>query len=213
VLFRSINPATIDLGGSAVGIIKPKTNLVLGDKLKAGDSILLVESSGIHANGITLTRKIAEQLSEGFATKLPDGTTFGEAVLVPTHLYVNLVRQLQNAQLDIHYMVNITGHGWRKLMRANQEFSYVIKEVPLAQPIFEFIAKYSGNDEAEMYGNYNMGAGYAIYLPKEDALKAQKIATKLGFKSWVAGSVEKGPKQVVIEPKNITFKSDALSVR
>jgi phosphoribosylformylglycinamidine cyclo-ligase len=58
-----------------------------------------------------------------------------------------------------------------------------------------------------------MGAGYAVYLPKEDAAKAQKIATKIGFKSWIAGSVEKGPKQVVIKPKNIILEEKSREVR
>ncbi len=65
----------------------------------------------------------------------------------------------------------------------------------------------------EMYSNYNMGAGYAVYLPKEDALKAQSIVKKLGFRSWIAGRVEKGPRQVVIKPRDIIFKGDSLRVR
>ena len=171
-----IDPKAIDLGGSAVGIIKPKSNLVLGDKLTAGDAIVLIESSGIHANGISLVRKIADELSEGFQTKLSDGTTFGEAILTPTHLYVELVREVFKAGIEISYMMNITGHGWRKLMRATKEFSYIINELPPVQPVFNFIQEQTDNDDTEMYGNYNMGAGFAIYTPPMNAALVVDVA-------------------------------------
>jgi phosphoribosylformylglycinamidine cyclo-ligase len=86
-----VNPDTIDLGGSAVGIIKPKKRLVLGDKLTSGDVILLIESSGIHANGLTLARSIASKLPQGYATKLDNGQIYGEALLAPTYIYAKLV--------------------------------------------------------------------------------------------------------------------------
>ena len=129
-----IEPGAIDLGGAAIGIIQDKGQLVLGDKLRAGDRVVLVESSGIHANGVTLARRVADELTEGYATKLPDGTTYGEALLVPTHLYVDLVRDIQTAGVDIHYMANITGHGWRKLMRAPASFTYRFSDVPTPHP-------------------------------------------------------------------------------
>ncbi len=208
-----VQPETIDLAGSAIGIIKPKKRLTLGEKLKAGDAILLIESSGIHANGLTLARKIASQLPKGYATRLPDGKTYGESLLVPTHIYSNLVQNLFKAGVDIHYMVNITGHGWRKLMRANREFSYVIERVPKPQLLFDFIQKHSGNSDEEMYGTFNMGAGFAIFLPERNAQAAQKIAKENRFKILKAGVVEKGEREVVIMPKNITFKSETLAVR
>ena len=64
-----------------------------------------------------------------------------------------------------------------------------------------------------MYGNYNMGAGYAIYLPTDQAEAAVKVAADCGLQAWIAGEVRAGPKQVVIEPLNITFGSDTLEVR
>jgi phosphoribosylformylglycinamidine cyclo-ligase len=208
-----IQPGTIDIGGSAVGIVNPKERLVLGDKLAAGDKIVLIESSGIHANGITFIRSLAAKDPEIYKTKLSDGRTFGEAILSPTHLYVDLVKALLEAKLDLHYMVNITGHGWRKLMRAVQPFSYVINEVPPAPIEFAFMQAQSGADDNEMYGNFNMGAGYAVYVPADQAQQVVDIASGCGLKAWAAGQVETGPKQVVIKPKNITFTADTLGVR
>jgi len=208
-----INPDTIDLSGSAVGIIKPKERLVTESKLKSGDSILLIESSGIHANGLTLARDIAKKLPQGYATKLPDGSTYGEALLTPTHIYAKLVEDLLNKKINLHYISNITGHGWRKIMRAKQKFSYVIKQILPPQPVFQFIQEQSQSSDYEMYGNFNMGIGFAIFLPSDQAQSAQKIAKNNGFNSVIAGTVETGPKQVIIEPKNIKFESDTLQVR
>ncbi len=208
-----VNPETIDLGGSAVGIINPKERLVLGDKLTDGDVIVLIESSGIHCNGLSLARKVADRLPDGYATKLPSGASYGEALLKPQHLYAQLVQNVFMAGADIHYMVSITGHGWRKLMRANQEFSYILTEVPPVQEEFSLIAEQSGNDAAEMYGNFNMGAGFAIYVPANHTEKVTGAATAAGLQSWVAGRVETGPKKVVIEPLGLSFSGEELEVR
>lgn len=208
-----INPDTVDLAGACIGIIKPKERLTLGDKLVPGDAILLIESSGIHTNGLSLARAIASKLADGYNTKLSDGTTYGETILIPSIIYVNLVKDLFEAGIAIHYMVNITGHGWRKLMRANRDFTYQITQIPPVSPLFEFIQQQSGSSDEEMYGNFNMGAGFAIYLPSDQVEEAEGIATKNNLKSWNGGLVQAGEKQVVIEPKNISFKAETLEVR
>lgn len=208
-----VSEGALELAGSAFGVISAQKHLVQGKNLKAGDAIVLIESSGPHANGISLIRQIAETLPDAYDTTMSDGTTFGDAALAPTYLYSKLVKSLQEADVDIHYLSNITGHGWRKLMRAEVDFSYIITTVPPAHEIFNFIAEKSGNDETDMYGNYNMGAGYAVYVPADQAQKVVDQATKLQFKSWIAGRVEAGPKQVIIEPKNITFGGESLEVR
>jgi len=209
-----IEPDTIDLSGSAIGIVKPKERLTLGDKLTPGDAIFFVESSGIHANGLTLARTIASHLKEGYATPLSDGKSYGESLLVPTHIYAGLIRDYFEAGIDIHYMVNITGHGWRKIMRANRDLSYIIDHIPPAQPVFQFIQEHSGNDDTEMYGNFNMGAGFAIVMPENDVTLAQKIAlSKYGLSSQQAGHVEEGERQVIIKPKDVVYKSKQLGVR
>ena len=89
-----ITEGTADLAGSCVGEIKPKDRLTLGEKLTLGDAILFVESSGVHANGLTLARTIASNLPEGYATRLSDGSIYGESLLTPTHLYSKLVQDL-----------------------------------------------------------------------------------------------------------------------
>ncbi|HSW37522.1 MAG TPA: AIR synthase-related protein [Candidatus Saccharimonadales bacterium] len=206
-------PGALELAGSAFGVIKFKEQLVQGKNLRAGDAIVLLASSGVHANGISLIRDIAKRLPAGYQTKLNDGLRFGETVLTPTPIYARLIQELFEAGLDIHYLSNITGHGWRKLMRAEPAFTYRLSNIPPVAEIFNFIAEQADNDESEMYGNYNMGAGYAVYLPAEQAHIVLKIAKLRGLRAWIAGKVEAGPKQVIIEPKHITFKADSLEVR
>lgn len=208
-----IKDNVLELAGSAFGVIKPKSELVLQSKLKAGDAIVLLASSGVHANGISLARTIAEDLSEGYNSRLPSGISFGEALMQPTYLYSKVIRKMFASGLELHYLSNITGHGWRKIMRATADFKYVIEEVGKPQEIFDFIAEHSGNDEKEMYGNYNMGAGYAVFLPYTQAEKAIKIAKECNIDAWLAGKVETGKKSLEIKPKNIIFSGDSLGVR
>jgi len=112
-----VDPEAIDLAASCVGIIKPKKNLSLGKKLKAGNAIILLQSSGIHANGLTMARKIADKLNKGYATKIKSNLTYGEALLKPTIIYARLMKDLQTKGVSVNYIANITGHGWKKIMR------------------------------------------------------------------------------------------------
>ncbi len=208
-----IEPDTIDLGGSSFGIIKPKKRLVLGGKLKAGDVIILFESSGIHANGLSLARIIAANLENGYSTKMSNGQMYGEGLLSPTIIYAKLIQDLFANNVDIHYMAHITGHGWRKIMRYTKPFTYRIHTVPPVPEVLKFICEKGPLDEKEAYGNLNMGSGYAVFIPKKDIEKVMRIAKKNKIKAYDAGVVEKGKKQVIIEPKNIIFDGESLKVR
>lgn len=208
-----VQDGALEFAGSAFGVIQPKTQLIREANLQAGDAIVLLESSGVHANGISLTREIVNKLPDGYQTKLPSGVTYGEALLTPTHIYAEVVRALFDAGLDIHYLSNITGHGWRKLMRATATFSYELDLVPPVAEVFDFIAEHSGNDQADMYSNFNMGAGYAVYVPKSEAANVIKVAKQCGLQAWDAGVVKPGAKQVVIQPLDIVFAGESLQVR
>jgi phosphoribosylformylglycinamidine cyclo-ligase len=206
-------PGVIELSGSAVGEIYPKDRLTLGNKLQPGDKIIYLPSSGIHSNGLTDARRIAEDLPEGYETLLSEDTTYGEALLTPTPIYVDAVRSLFEAGVDIHYMANITGHGWRKLMRAERELTYVINIPPQPQPVFEFIQRHSDKSDKEMYATFNMGMGFALYVSSDDMIKALKALQDRDWPARLAGHVEEGPRQVIISPKNIVFESDSLNIR
>src|ERR1043165_6574371 len=99
-----------DLAASCTGLINPKERLSVGDKLGPGDAIVLLASSGIHANGLSLARKLAERLPNGYLTEIEPGLTYGEALLAPTALYSPVTEALWKAGIAPHYCANITGH-------------------------------------------------------------------------------------------------------
>ncbi|HSW48470.1 MAG TPA: AIR synthase-related protein, partial [Candidatus Saccharimonadales bacterium] len=208
-----ITPNTVALGGSCVGIIKDKKRIINDKNLKSGDRIILLKSTGINANGLSLARAIADKLPDGYATKLKDGQMYGEAILKKTNIYTKLIQDLLDSNVDIHYISNITGHGFRKLMRARQDYSYIIENIFDPQELFLFMQKEAGLTDYEMYDEFNMGMDYAIYLPENDVKKTQEIIKKNGFESIAAGFVEKGERQVVVKPKNLVFKGESLKVR
>jgi phosphoribosylformylglycinamidine cyclo-ligase len=208
-----IVPDTIDLGGACVGVVQPKSRLVLGDRLAPGDAIVLLASSGIHANGLTLARALAERLPEGYATDIGNGTAYGDALLAPTVLYPAVVRALFEAGIDVHYLANVTGHGWRKLMRARRELRYVLHTAPPVPPVFRFVVERAHIDDAEAYATFNMGAGFAVYVPEADASRVVDVAWGCGIAAWVAGRVEAGPREVVIEPIGVRYAGETLAVR
>lgn len=206
-------PGTCELGGSAVGIISSKKNLVLDKNLRSGDRILLCRSSGVNANGISLTRAIAKKLNKGYATKMRNGQYYGEALLTKCNIYVKVLQDLLKAGINIHYASYITGHGMRKIMRARGNFKYVIEKLFEPQEVFPFIQNHANLNDYEMYETYNMGQDYAFFIPEKDVKKAQKIIKKNGFQSLDAGFIEKGPRQVIITPKNITYSAETLDLR
>ena len=208
-----IKPGTIDLAGAAFGVIKPKSRLALGDDLGPEDAIILFESSGIHANGLTLVRKIAERLPKGYTTKMPSGKKFGEELLKPTIIYAQLINGLLEAGVRIHYMANITGHGWRKIMRHHKVLTYRIRAVPPVPEVLQFIVDKAPLDMHEAYGNLNMGAGFAIFVPQKDIEEVLAIAHKNKIRAYYAGNVEKGKKQVIIEPLDIIFDEKTLQLK
>lgn len=208
-----VNENTIALGGSVVGVIKSQKQLLTDKNLQDGDRILLLKSSGINANGISLTRAIAKKLPKGYATKLSNGKFYGEEILTKTHIYAGVIQELLHAGIAIHYISNITGHGLRKVMRGRGNFTYRLEKIFDPQELFLFIQKQTGLSDYEIYETYNMGQDYAIFLPKSDVEKALQIIKKTGFEGIDAGYIEKGEKQVIIEPKNITYKGETLNVR
>ncbi|MBI4273051.1 phosphoribosylformylglycinamidine cyclo-ligase [Candidatus Uhrbacteria bacterium] len=208
-----IDKDTIDLAGSAVGIVQKKKNLITQDRLKTGDHIIFIKSNGINANGLTLARSIADRLPEGFATSLPDGKSYGETLLTKSNMYASLIYALQKANIDIHYIVNITGHGLRKLMRAQKPFTYSVERLFKPQPIFEFIKKHENLSDSEMYATFNMGQDYCLFVPPRDVKKTLAIIKKNGFVGLDAGIVKKGKKQVILQEKAIAYTGDSLMIR
>lgn len=202
-----VHDASVDIAGSAVGLVQGSA--WLGSRLEPGDEIVLVASSGLHANGASLARRVAAEAGAGWATELPSGTSLAEAVLVPSALYVDLVRELR----DVHYASHVTGHGLRKLMRSSRELTYRIHTLPEVPEVLAFLADAASLDAEAAYGTFNMGAGFALYVPEGRGGPTVDAVERLGHRALVAGRVEAGPRRVVLEPLDLVYGSEELELR
>ena len=211
-----VEAGRIDLAASCTGLVNPKARLSLGERLAEGDAIVLLAASGIHANGLSLARKLVERLPQGYLTPVEPGVSdlsYGEALLAPTPLYSPVTEALWKAGIVPHYSANITGHGWRKLLRHPADLAYRIERIPPVPPVLRFIQLHTGQDDRDAYGTFNMGAGFALFVAPADAERCVAVARAQGVEAIVAGRVEAGPKRLVIEPLGITFEGDALQLR
>ena len=210
-----VEAGRIDLAASCTGLVNPKQRLSVGERLAPGDAIVLLASSGIHANGLSLARKLVERLPKGYLTPIDDrGTPYGEALLAPTTLYAPVTEALWRAGVAVHYAANITGHGWRKLLRHPGAFGYRITQVPPVPAVLRFIQRHAQHDDREAYSTLNMGAGFALFVAAADAERTVAVARAQGIEAWVAGRVEAAPaKRLAIEPLGLEFGDEALQLR
>jgi phosphoribosylformylglycinamidine cyclo-ligase len=205
-----VDDEEIELAGSAVGVIPSDREPILGQHLTDGDEIVLVESSGLHANGSSLARLIAGELDAGYATALPSGALFGEALLRPSHMYAELVDAMLDAGLPVTYMSHLTGHGFLKLMRPTHELTYRITQLLPVPEVLGFLVERAGMTPSVAYSTFNMGHGFAIYCREGSGAQIVESAARKGLKAIVAGCVELGERRIVIEPLGIEFAGDEL---
>jgi phosphoribosylformylglycinamidine cyclo-ligase len=212
-----VEEGRIDLAASCTGLVNPKPRLTLGEHLGPGDAIVLLQSSGIHANGLSLARKIAERLPQGYQTPIGSesepGLRYGPALLAPTLLYSPVTEALWAAGVRVHYAANITGHGWRKLLRHPKALTYRVHTLPPVPPVLRFMQQQAAMDDAEAYGTLNMGAGFALFVHGDDAERTVATARAQGIEAWVAGRVEAGAKQLFIEPIGVHWGAEELQLR
>ena len=163
----------VELAGAAVGAVPEGRSPILGEELGPGDEIVLVASSGLHANGASLARLVAGRLSDGYATELPIdrsslSTTLGEALLEPSVMYVPLVAALLESDVRLTYISHVTGHGLLKLMRPPRALRYRIERLPEVPAVLRFLVAQAGLDSNAAYSTFNMGVGYALYCAAGD---------------------------------------------
>ncbi len=179
----------LDLAGTCLGV-QEKDKVVTGEKVAPGDIIIGVASTGVHSNGYTLARKVAEE-NGGYATILPSGRTVGEALLVPTRIYSEVLDVCSKAV--VHGMCHVTGGGLLNFLRISS-YGFAIED-PLPVPeILAWIAEKGDLEMNELYRTFNMGMGFAFIVPKES------VETVL---SMVEGAKVVGR---VIEEHKVTLK-------
>jgi len=209
-----VEAGAIALAGSALGRIAPKRLRIVGD-VSDGDAIVFLASSGVQTNGLTLCRQLADELPQGYQTPLADGSTYGEALLAPSAIYVAFVRECQRRGLKLNYAAHVTGHGWRKLMRLEDPFVYEITQLRPPPPIFQFLVEAGPIASREAYATFNMGIGFAAYVAPALAEATVVAAQAAGYDAWLAGRVRRdgGRKAVEIPALGLVFEGDTLKVR
>jgi phosphoribosylformylglycinamidine cyclo-ligase len=207
-----VDERDIELAGAAVGAVPKGCSPILGERLGPGDEIVLVASSGLHANGASLARLLAGRLPDGYATRLDSGATLGEALLEPSVMYPPLVAALIERGLQLTYISHVTGHGLLKLMRPPKPLTYRIQRLPDVPEVLAFLVERAGLDAHAAYSTFNMGSGYALYCPPGGGQEIVDVAAELGLAAVLAGHVEQGPRQVVIEPVGVRFEDAELEL-
>ena len=202
----------VELAGSAIGILPEGVEPILGDRLAAGDEIVLVASSGLHANGASLARLVAKSLPEGYMTRLESGRLLGEALLDRSVIYVRLVEALLAAGIVPTYISHITGHGLLKLMRSPRALRYRITDLPPVPEVLAALTRYAQLDQRSAYKTLNMGAGLALCLPAGVAQQALAVAAECGYEALRAGTVEEGERSVLLEPLGVEYAGSELEL-
>jgi phosphoribosylformylglycinamidine cyclo-ligase len=209
-----VEEGSVDLAASAVGLVPEDCEPWLAGRLEPGDEIVLLSSSGLHANGASLVRSVASRLEQGWSTTLPSGRTLGEAALDESVLYSGLVGALHGGEQSsaVHYASHVTGHGLRKLMRARRHLTYRLTAIPEVPEVLAFVASVAGMDAAAAYGTFNMGVGFALFVAAGTGGSVLETARHLGYGALSAGTVEEGRRRVILEPLGIIFESEELSL-
>jgi phosphoribosylformylglycinamidine cyclo-ligase len=120
---------------------------------------------------------------------------------------------LYRAGVSTHYASNITGHGWRKLLRHPKPLRYRVHTMPAVPPVLSFIQRHAQQDDHEAYGTFNMGAGFALFVPADQAELTVQVAAENGVAATWAGLVEAGDKELLIEPLGLRFAAEDLQLR
>ena len=183
--------AGVDLVGTAVGIV-PMDRLVVGEDVQPGDLVIGLPSSGLHANGYTLARKV---LATGYGAEdyaeRPDelgGSSIGEELLTPARVYVREVMSVLDAGVPIKAMAHIAGDGLLNLLRIQSEaVGFVLESLPDPPAVMQLVASRGGLAPAEMYLTFNMGIGFTFVVREAQAGRTVEILREAGSEPMVLG--------------------------
>ena len=195
-------PGDYDIAGFAVGVVdKPK--IIDGSRVREGDVLIGLTSSGVHSNGFSLVRKVFDIEHAGLKTPMDelDGKSLGEVLLAPTKLYVKPLLALLEGGIDLHGASHITGGGFfenvPRMLPQGFEAHFYAAALPRL-PIFELIAKRGNVSEHDMFNTFNMGTGMVLVVAKEDADKAASALNGEGMGARVIGEIVPGGEDRVV---------------
>lgn len=196
-------PGDYDIAGFTVGAVD-RCNLIDGSKVKTGDVLVGIASSGVHSNGFSLVRKIVKDAGLDLGKKYEEtgDNTLGEMLLTPTRIYVKPVLEVIR-NVDVHGVAHITGGGFdENIPRILHEGQGIEVEEGSWEilPVFRLLEKYGKVPHREMFNIFNMGIGMVLAMDEKDAAKAIEILESNGEKASVIGRITDKP-GVVIKSK------------
>ena len=190
-----------DLAGFSVGIVDKK-DMITGKDLVAGDVLIGIASSGIHSNGYSLVRSVFDMTPKALNKRYDElGMTLGEALLMPTKIYVKALSTIKQSGVVIKACSHITGGGfYENIPRMLREDTHAMIqkdsfEIPV---IFDLLAKEGDIDERAMFNTYNMGVGMIVCVDAEDADKTVAAIEAAGEKPYILGEIREGEKGITI---------------
>ena len=190
-----------DLAGFAVGVVDEK-DLITGQSIKAGDTLIGIASTGVHSNGFSLVRKVFEMTKESLDTYYDElGTTLGEALIVPTRIYVKALRSIKEAGVRVKACSHITGGGFYEnvpRMLPEGKHAVIRKDSYEVPAIFKMMAREGQVEEQMMYNTYNMGIGMIVAVDPADVDKTMEAMRAAGDVPYVIGEIKDGEKGVTL---------------
>lgn len=190
-----------DLAGFCVGVAE-KENIVDGSKVKVGDAIIALASSGPHSNGYSLVRKVIE-VSNASLDQTCGETSLGGALLAPTRIYASSILEVLKT-IPLHALAHITGGGLlENIPRVLPENTQAVLDENSCQlpPVFEWLQKNGNIEMNEMYRTFNCGIGMAVIVAEEDAENTIKAFNAAGEKAWRLGAIAQSSGEA-----NVIFK-------
>ena len=172
-----------------------KNRIIDGSRIKEGDALIGIASSGLHSNGYSLVRKLLNPNIEKLSEYISDlGTTLGEELLKPTRIYVKTVKNLLG-KFDIKGISHITGGGfYENIPRMLPEGlrARVFRQSWTVPPIFQILQEVGNVREKEMYNTFNMGIGLVMAVEKDAAGDVLSFLASVDEKASIIGEVVKG---------------------
>ena len=190
-----------DLAGFSVGIVD-KEKILDNSKVKAGDVIIALPSSGVHSNGFSLVRKVFDIEKRDIKTPLEalGGKSLGEALLEPTKIYVKPMLALFE-KINVKAVSHITGGGFYENIPRSlpSGISAKIEEKAVKiLPIFEMIQKEGNIPSRDMFNTYNMGVGMSVVVAQSDADAALEILRANGENAYIVGETVSSEEGVIL---------------
>ncbi|MCI8537781.1 MAG: phosphoribosylformylglycinamidine cyclo-ligase [Oscillospiraceae bacterium] len=192
-----------DLAGFTVGVVD-QAKIIDSAKVREGDVLIGLTSTGIHSNGFSLVRKVFDIEHADLNTPMDElgGKSLGEVLLTPTKIYVKSVLALLDGGVDLRGASHITGGGFfENIPRMLPEglSAKIFRSAIPKQPIFSLLQERGGIPERDMYNTFNMGLGMVLAVPAEEEQKALDLLTAAGEEAVCVGQVVRGNFQVMLE--------------